>query len=73
MRMTSNYLGPRRTFQTAGGLFAEGLGREEASPVGVFLGCKHTREDITMAEGCKATLFKYEMADFIRSCATKYL
>ena len=26
-----------------------------------------------MADGCKATLFKYEMADFIRSCVDKYL
>ena len=26
-----------------------------------------------MADGCKATLFKYEMADFVRSCVKKYL
>ena len=65
--------GPKQDLSKGWELIRKGLEMEAPTPVGVFLGCKHTWELITMADGHKATLFKYEMADFVRSCVDKSL
>ena len=65
--------GPTESLAQGWTLIRQGLQMEEPTPLGVFLGCNHVRETITLADGTKAVLFKYEMENFMRSCVEKYL
>ena len=53
--------GPKASIPAGWTLVRKGLKMEEPTPVGVFLGCDHVREEITMGGGTKAMLFKYKM------------
>ena len=65
--------GPKGNLREGWKLIRSGLQMETPTPIGVFLGCNHVRETITLTDGTKATMMKYEMEGFMRSCVDRYL
>ena len=65
--------GPQKNIKEGWRLIRAGLQMEDPTPLGVFLGCNHVRTEVTLADGTRATMMKYEMEGFMRSCVDRYL
>ena len=46
---------------------------EDPTPLGLYLGCKHTQGKVTLPNGNVAKTISYDMEDFLDSCVTRYI
>ena len=70
---TTKLAGPKDAIKVGWKLIRKGLHMEEPTPVGSFLGCNHIRTEVTLPNGKKGVMMKYEMRNFMKSCVDKYM
>ena len=65
--------GPKENLRKGWDLIRKGLTMEDPTPLGVFLGCDHVREDVRLSGGKSVSMIQYGMKGFMASCVERYM